>query len=247
MKLAIAALLLAVFAARRALGNIRSGWIRTRMLRAPGGRDGRPVTCRSFEPLALEAPWPDAPLTLAPAGTSPHQPFVAQLSLCARRGCRLRWRRLSGLGGVFFSSSRFLARCSCGRFTCWARDSLGASAFASAALVACSPAFLFQLMQPMSDVPAAALWVMAAASDDRGEPSCAADGRTFATSAAILVRPNLLTDGDRAWDSYFLGKRSSRLGDSLMFAAASAPGCLRRRDHPADVLRGRRCDPDTDR
>src|SRR5207237_8404761 len=34
---------------------------------------------------------------------------------------------------------------------------------ASALLVACSPAFLFQLMQPMSDVPATALWLLALA------------------------------------------------------------------------------------
>ena len=34
---------------------------------------------------------------------------------------------------------------------------------ASAVLLACSPTFLYQLVQPMSDVPAAALWLAALA------------------------------------------------------------------------------------
>ena len=126
-------------------------------------------------------------------------------------------------GGVFLVVPLF------GALLAWSVYVLGSRfsrrvGLASAALVACSPAFLFQLMQPMSDVPAAALWVMAAASAtgaSRRVPLMAG----LATSAAILVRPNLLPMGI-VLGLYFLGKRSSRLGDSLMFAAASAPGCL---------------------
>jgi hypothetical protein len=100
-------------------------------------------------------------------------------------------------------------------------------AFASALLVACSPAVLFQLMQPMSDVPAAALWVLAAAAaagGTRRSPLFAG----LAVSAAIMVRPNLLPMGvalgmfllfrpERLW--------RERMRDAMIFAAASLPGC----------------------
>ena len=99
---------------------------------------------------------------------------------------------------------------------------------AAAFLVACSPAFLFQLMQPMSDVPAAALWVLAAATATTGKrwsPVVAG----LATSAAIVVRPNLLPMGVVL--GLFLLFRPERLWreracDAAMFAAASLPGCL---------------------
>src|SRR5262249_59985227 len=96
----------------------------------------------------------------------------------------------------------------------------------SAALVACSPAVLFQLIQPMSDVPAAALWVLAAAlatSGKRRSPLAAG----LATSAAILVRPNLLPMGVVLGLS-LLG-RPRRVGrgpgpEAAIIAAACAPG-----------------------
>jgi len=100
--------------------------------------------------------------------------------------------------------------------------------FAAALLLACSPAFLFQLMQPMSDVPAASLWVVAiatATSGKRRAPLWAG----LAASAAIVVRPNLLPMGvvlglflllrpERVW--------RERARDAAMFAAGSMPGCL---------------------
>jgi len=99
---------------------------------------------------------------------------------------------------------------------------------ASALLVACSPAFLFQLVQPMSDVPAAALWVLALA--------CATSSRShapamagFATSAAILMRPNLLPLGI-VLGLFTLARPQrttrERIRGAALFAAASAPGCL---------------------
>jgi hypothetical protein len=100
--------------------------------------------------------------------------------------------------------------------------------FAAALLLACSPAFLFQLMQPMSDVPAAALWVLAVAiatGGTRRSPVMAG----LTTSAAIAIRPNLLPMGivlgvfllvrpERVW--------RERTRDAGLFAAASLPGCV---------------------
>jgi len=115
----------------------------------------------------------------------------------------------------------------------WSTYALGARfsrrvGLASALLVACSPVFLFQLMQPMSDVPAAALWGLATATATTGKrrsPLLAG----LASSAAIVVRPNLLPMGvvlglfllvrpERLW--------RERVRDAVMFAAASLPGCL---------------------
>ena len=99
---------------------------------------------------------------------------------------------------------------------------------ASALLLACSPAFLFQLMQPMSDVPAAALWVLATATATSGKPRASLMAG-LAASAAIAMRPNLLPMGV-VLGSFLLVRPErpwrERGRDAAMFAAASLPGCL---------------------
>ena len=222
MKLAIAALLLAVFAAGVHWGTFAAGGSDSYCYvhQAEGWATGH---LQVVEPLALEAPWPDASLTLAPAGHIPSSTLRGAAVPMCPAGLSIAMAPFVRAGGVFLVVPLF------GALLVWSVYVLGSRfsrrvGLASAALVACSPAFLFQLMQPMSDVPAAALWVMAAASAtgaSRRVPLMAG----LATSAAILVRPNLLPMGI-VLGLYFLGKRSSRLGDSLMFAAASAPGCL---------------------
>jgi hypothetical protein len=222
MKLAIAALLLAVFAAGVHWGTFAAGGSDSYCYvhQAEGWATGH---LQVVEPLALEAPWPDASLTLAPAGHIPSSTLRGAAVPMCPAGLSIAMAPFVRAGGVFLVVPLF------GALLVWSVYVLGSRfsrrvGLASAALVACSPAFLFQLMQPMSDVPAAALWVMAAASAtgaSRRAPLMAG----LATSAAILVRPNLLPMGI-VLGLYFLRKRSSRVGDSLMFAAASAPGCL---------------------
>jgi hypothetical protein len=207
------------------------------------------------EPLALEAPWPDAPLTFAPAGHLP-SPTVrgaavpmcpAGLSLAmapfAWAGGAGKAGKAGGAGEAEVSRAVFLVVPLFGALLVWAVYVLGSRfsrrvGLASALLVACSPAFLFQLMQPMSDVPAAALWVLAAAlatSDRRGAPLMAG----LATSAAILVRPNLLPlgvvlglwfvldsdSGDGATQGVESGHHRTPTRAAI-FAAGAAPGCL---------------------
>ena len=233
MKLAIAALLLAVFAAGVHWGTFAAGGSDSYCYvhQAEGWATGH---LQVVEPLALEAPWPDAPVTFAPAGHIP-SPTVrgAPVPMCPA-GLSIAmapfvWAGRAGgaaaARGVFLVVPLFAA------LLVWSVYVLGARfsrrvGLASAALVACSPAFLFQLMQPMSDVPAAALWVMAAASAtgaSRRAPLMAG----LATSAAILVRPNLLPMGI-VLGIFFLakGKKSPRFADATTFAIASAPGCL---------------------
>jgi hypothetical protein len=99
---------------------------------------------------------------------------------------------------------------------------------ASALAVSASPAFLFQLFQPMSDVPAAALWVLAVAcatSTGRWAPASAG----LATSLAILIRPNLLPLGLVIGLALLLRPRQpwrDRAWAGAAYAATSAIGCL---------------------
>ena len=233
MKLAIAALLLAVFAAGVHWGTFAAGgsdWY-CYVHQAEGWATGH---LQVVEPLALEAPWPDAPLTFAPAGHIPSSTLRGAAVPMCPAGLSIAMAPFVRAGGVFLVVPLF------GALLVWSVYVLGSRfsprvGLASAALVACSPAFLFQLMQPMSDVPAAALWVMAAASAtgaSRRAPLMAG----LATSAAILVRPNLLPMGI-VLGLYFLSvnptcrlkvvsRRHRGLTPAVSFAAASAPGCL---------------------
>jgi|CXWL01.1.fsa_nt_gi hypothetical protein len=99
---------------------------------------------------------------------------------------------------------------------------------AAAALAAASPVFLFQLVQPMSDVPAAALWCVAAALVLSASPRSALLAG-LATSLAILVRPNLLPLGVALGLAVLLRPRlpgRDRLRAATTYALGSAPGCL---------------------
>ena len=201
-------------------------------------------TLQVVEPLALDAPWPDAPRTFAPAGHIP-SPTVrgAYVPICpaglsifmapaVRVGAAFGW-----FDAVYLVVPLFGALLVCATYVLGSRFSRRVG-IASAVLVACSPAFLFQLMQPMSDVPAAALWVLTAAcatSRSRRAPLVAG----LATSAAILVRPNLLPlgvvlgwwfvldsdSGDGSTQRLESG-REGGLTPVAIFATASAVGCL---------------------
>ena len=88
-----------------------------------------------------------------------------------------------------------------GALTVWLTFVLGrrlgdeASGAAAAMLMAASPAFLYQVVQPMSDVPATALWaaaLVALTHPQLIESVWRAALAGMATGAAILIRPNLV-------------------------------------------------------
>ena len=220
MKLAIAALLLAVVCGRPALGNIRGGGSDSYCYvhQAEGWATGQ---LQVVEPLALEAPWPDAPLTFAPAGHIP-SPTVrgAAVPMCPA-GLSIAMAPFVP-GSAEAGRALFLVVPLFGALLVWSVYVLGSRfsrrvGLASALLVACSPAFLFQLMQPMSDVPAAALWVLAAASAtgaSRRAPVMAG----LATSAAILCVRTCCRWGS-CWDCSFSAVRPATRrsgGESLV-------------------------------
>lgn len=185
---------------------------------------------QEIDPLALEAPWPNAAGTFAPAGHIP-SPTVrgAVVPICSA-GLSIvmaPFSLVAGPSAVFavvplFGVVLVLATAAVG-------SRYGARiGVAAALLVACGPAFLYQLVQPMSDVPAAALWMMAVAWATGTKPRHVAMAG-IATSGAILVRPNLVPLGfvigafllfrpERSWQQ--------RIRTALTYAAWCIPGCL---------------------
>jgi hypothetical protein len=145
------------------------------------------------QPLALEAPWPDAPLTLTPAGHIP-SPTVpgAIVPICAA-GLSMAMALFVAIGGI---DAAFLVVPLFGALLVGATYAVGSRfgpriGLAAAFVTAASPAVLYQLVQPMSDVPAAALWMTAVAAATGTKPG-RARWSGVAAGAAIVVRPNLV-------------------------------------------------------
>ena len=139
--------------------------------------------------LAIDAPWPDAQRTLAPGGfiPSPVRPDAAS-PICAPGMSVV----MAPLAAVFGGDAIFWLVPLSGAVLVWsafliARRLAGGMAGATAAiLTAASPIVLFQVVQPMNDVLAAALWIAALALViDRLSIA------GFLVGIAILVRPNL--------------------------------------------------------
>ena len=98
-----------------------------------------------------------------------------------------------------------------------------AAATLAVALLASTPAFLFQALQPMSDVPALAAWLLALALASRaGVPGIAASA--LSVIIAILVRPNLaLLVLAVCWQATMAGtSRRARLYRASLIAVAGA-------------------------
>jgi 4-amino-4-deoxy-L-arabinose transferase-like glycosyltransferase len=145
------------------------------------------------QPLARLLPWTNATWVFAPLGyrpgptpgeVVPTYPPGLPLTMAAARVVGGEWAPffvVPLLGGVAVFCTYLLG----------ARLYSRRSGLAAALLLATSPIFLFQLVQPMSDVPAVAWWTLAlllAFSSDPGAPIAAGAAAGF----ALLARPNLL-------------------------------------------------------
>ena len=145
------------------------------------------------QPVGFVPPWPNAALTLAPTGFLPSDTIPGAIAPICPPGLSLTMALLWRLAGP---SAVYLVVPALGALAVWltfllARDlDDPLSGFLAAVLVATSPIMLFQVLQPMSDVPATAWWLAAlvlAAKPGVGPLV----GAGLATSAAILTRPNL--------------------------------------------------------
>ena len=153
------------------------------------------------EPLAAAATWNKGAEAFVPVG---HVPSFsrrdASVPMCSP-GYPIAMAIVRRLGG---RTAMFGVVPVLGALTVWLTFVLGrriggeASGAAAALLMAASPAFLYQVVQPMSDVPAAALWVAALVAlthPQLVESGWRAAFAGMATGAAILIRPNLVPIG----------------------------------------------------
>jgi hypothetical protein len=144
------------------------------------------------QPAAARVPWPDGQWTFSPLGYRPspsREAIVPQYSpgfplLLA--GVKLAGGQCA-IGGVVPVMAGLLVALT---FLVGRRIASDEIALAAAWLMATSPVFLYMLMSPMSDIPAAAFWGLAAY-------GCLAGSRTgavlggIAAALAVLIRPNL--------------------------------------------------------
>ena len=93
----------------------------------------------------------------------------------------------------------------------------------AAVVLAFSPTFLYQVVQPMSDVPAAACWLWALLAAANGSRGGAAVAGALA-SMAIMIRPNLAPLAALVFVPVVFGATQARAQRALLFAAAMLPG-----------------------
>ena len=126
---------------------------------------GRLASLQVAEPLALDAPWPDAARAFAPSGHVPSPTVAGAIVPICPAGLSIAMAPFVLTGGprsVFYVLPLFGAVLVAA--TCVVGSRFGARVgLLSSLLVAASPIVLYQVIQPMSDVPAAALWMSAVA------------------------------------------------------------------------------------
>jgi hypothetical protein len=182
------------------------------------------------DPLALDAPWLADAAAFVPTGHIPSARIRGAFVPVCPAGLSIAMAPLYLAGGP---SLMFLALPLFGVVLVLATYRLGSRfeprvGVAAAILTAASPVFLYQVVQPMSDVPAAALWVLAVAWATGTKPRDVTMAG-LATSGAVLMRPNLVPLGfaiglfillrpERSW--------SQRGRTAAIYAAWSAPGCV---------------------
>jgi hypothetical protein len=146
--------------------------------------------------LQMPVPWPNAAATFAPSGFAPGPgPTGASVPLCPA-GLSIVMGvayKLGGLAGLFMVVPWMGALCVWSTFLIGRKIGGPAVGAGAAVLMAASPTFLYQLVQPMSDVPAAALWTasLAAALVLTGERERGALLSGVLAGAAVMMRPNL--------------------------------------------------------
>ena len=144
------------------------------------------------QPAAAPVPWPDGQWTFSPLGYRPtpsHEGIVPLYS----PGFPLLLAAVKfaagqcAIGGVVPLMAGLLVAIT---FVVGRKIASDEIAVAAAWLMATSPAFLYMLMSPMSDIPAAAFWGLAAYGCLAGSRAGAVLGG-IAAAIAILIRPNL--------------------------------------------------------
>jgi hypothetical protein len=174
------------------------------------------------EPLARQVALPRPDLVFAPVGFVP-SPRGGAAPMCPP-GLSLVMAPAWLAGGDLALHAVvpcFGAVAVCCAFVLGSRLQNATAGAAAAVLLSVSPVFLYQIVQPMSDVPAAACWSAALVLVGRGTRR-ASIGAGVAASLAILMRPNLAPVlVPIAAYLVMTGGRAALVN----FTAALAPGC----------------------
>jgi hypothetical protein len=137
---------------------------------------------------------------------------------------------MAGAGLAFGREAPFLVVPACGGLlvvlTCFLGRFVGdrLAGLVSAALLAATPSFVLQLVQPMSDLPAAAAWAGAVALGLWGTGAGSALGSGLTASVAVLIRPNLALLAGAVALPVFLRPGAGRLRSLGAFGAGLVPG-----------------------
>jgi Dolichyl-phosphate-mannose-protein mannosyltransferase len=182
----------AAFSTRAASGADAYGYMSQGVMLARG-------QARIEQPLSRDVSWPNPELTFSPLGYRPAPvsgaivpTYPPGLPAILAAALRLGGEPLAYLVVPTFAAAAIWLTFCLGRRA--GSDRGGALA---AVLLAASPSFVFQSVQPMADVPATTLWLGALLLAARGTPrSALAAG--FVSAAALLTRPNLVLLGPAA-------------------------------------------------
>jgi len=180
---------------------------------------------RIEQQFARAMPWPLAEWTFAPLGYRPAavRGFIVPTYPAGLPLVMALFQRAGGRDAVFYAVPVL------GAVAIWATWRLGATLFGdltgvlSALLLAASPTFLRQLIQPVSDVPATAWWAVSLAFGSSERP-VAALASGVAASVAILTRPNLVPLA--AVVIAFAAGRQDIVRRAALFACGVVPGGL---------------------
>jgi hypothetical protein len=190
---------------------------------------------RDVEPLGADPSWPGSHWSFVPAGHAPFPDRPGVVVPICPPGYPLMLaaaRATLGRTAMFWITPLMGALAVYLAFVLGRRLSHPAAGLLAAVLTATSPIFLYQVVQPMNDVVAAALWLAALVLATSRSRAPAAHGAIagLVTGVAITVRPNLvplaavvglaaafLPEGRR------LVERASTL---VFFGAAAVPGVL---------------------
>ena len=187
---------------------------------------------RIEQPLMSELPWPFAREALSPLGYRPARQGAAIVPVYGP-GLPMMMGLFEAVAG---RSAVFYVVPALGGLAIWATYLMGARLAGpgigamSAILLATAPVFLYQLVQPMTDVPATALWALTLALlvSRRGGPFVAG----ASAGLAILTRANLIpllavVGGFFLWQAKSGGPQAAHWRRRVMlFAAGAVPGCV---------------------
>ena len=171
--------------------------------------------------LAIDAPWPNAAITFAPGGFIPStiRPDAAA-PICAP-GMSVLMAPLAAVFGsdaIFWLTPIAAAVLVFSSFVIARRLAGGMAGATAAILTATSPIVMYQTVQPMNDIVAAALWLAAIA--------CTGPAAGILIGLAIMVRPNLAPLALVVAIIMAVQQREGRLRAVGLMIAAALPGVI---------------------